>query len=772
MNIIKNLFGFFDNLFSGNISLPQGELNLSFLQNPKFYIFLTIFIIVYPYMESMAWANKLRLQTMQQDKITLIFYGAVQFFSIVLAGTFSPFLDKDNLPVLLCYQGAIIIFMHFYGYFHINKDRFFIRALRAKIRETITDKAIEKNDDTLKIHWTIEFGVTRDTIWPVFDRNYSFAFTQDDIEPINKLIKDYNNTYKIFTFSAYPDYTTGKYHIRRKLAEINAKPIKFIPQVSEQLPWYVFAIGASNGKNKKTIRSTMYNWRIQDWDKEPASIIKKAAVLPRAPQAFVIGSTGGGKSVFLGTLIEHLATHNARLYLIDMKKVEFKPYEDLPAVKAVGTNFEQALAITKLFNDEMHKRLEMMSEEDVKEVPTYDTEFYYDNSNINADNADSQGFTQCKEKWIKKASYRVSKNTALDKKKNVYTKVKEEDPEYQEGKSLWKRDGKVYDKLEIPEFREQFDYFDGSGRPISHKKYLVDTYPPMFLIIDEAAELFPTNGNFKQQKLQDEIHENIESIARLGRAAHVHIVMASQSASGNIFDTQLKNNMGQRFICGRVEDNISQNAIGDYQGSTIPKIPGYMLGYNSGDSIIFRGFFLKTNVVIQRSMANHAMVDCVLDHIDINKLNEENEDKEDNKERGNLGREKNRGGLARRHGPFDDDDFSFGIDRTSAHTIPSIPKKEKDDLSNNIKPPKENESKDKKNDKISEENKEAIKEEAKNAGDNGTEISNAIQLPTSKGLPSFLKRVQEQETPQIIETMDDINNEVSQIEDNDLQLIN
>lgn len=121
--------------------------------------------------------------------------------------------------------------------------------------------------------------------------------------------------------------------------------------------------------------------------------------------------------------------------------------------------------------------------------------------------------------------------------------------------------------------------------------------PALICITDELAELVEGKERSEMRKC-DRIQENIQSIARLGRASHVHCILATQSASGNLFPSSLKNNIAQRFICGRVEANISRMAIDSEEGESIPLSPGSYLGYSKGDTCQFQGYFTPTKDVL------------------------------------------------------------------------------------------------------------------------------------------------------------------------------
>ena len=121
--------------------------------------------------------------------------------------------------------------------------------------------------------------------------------------------------------------------------------------------------------------------------------------------------------------------------------------------------------------------------------------------------------------------------------------------------------------------------------------------PAKILCVDELAQFVEVTDR-KLMRLVDKFQGNIQSIARLGRAEHIHVVLATQSAMGNLFPSSLKNNVSQRFICGRVEANISRIAIDTEEGDSLPLTKGAYLGYSKQETLQFQGFYTPTKRVL------------------------------------------------------------------------------------------------------------------------------------------------------------------------------
>lgn len=125
--------------------------------------------------------------------------------------------------------------------------------------------------------------------------------------------------------------------------------------------------------------------------------------------------------------------------------------------------------------------------------------------------------------------------------------------------------------------------------------------PALICIVDELAEFIGDSStrDRKKRDLMDRFDTALQQIARLGRAAHIHLLLATQTPSVNLFGADLKSNLGQRFICGYVDANISRMAIDSESGNALPSDkPGMYLGWVGGKEQIFQGYFTKQSEVL------------------------------------------------------------------------------------------------------------------------------------------------------------------------------
>lgn len=104
-----------------------------------------------------------------------------------------------------------------------------------------------------------------------------------------------------------------------------------------------------------------------------------------------------------------------------------------------------------------------------------------------------------------------------------------------------------------------------------------------YLIVDELTECIDIEGLQDKQelKLRLDIKKGLTTLARLSRAAGIHLLLTTQLPSAKIFGNQLKTNIPGR-ICGRLADEPSSRIVLDSGRATkLPDIKGRMI-YKAG----------------------------------------------------------------------------------------------------------------------------------------------------------------------------------------------
>jgi len=111
----------------------------------------------------------------------------------------------------------------------------------------------------------------------------------------------------------------------------------------------------------------------------------------------------------------------------------------------------------------------------------------------------------------------------------------------------------------------------------------------IIIACDEVAEVLDKTGLDKDKKsIVAEIESKLSTIARLGRAFGIHLILSTQRPDANILSGQIKNNVDIR-ICGRADDVLSKIILDNTSASDqIPKdAQGRFLTH---DNVLFQSY--------------------------------------------------------------------------------------------------------------------------------------------------------------------------------------
>jgi len=116
-----------------------------------------------------------------------------------------------------------------------------------------------------------------------------------------------------------------------------------------------------------------------------------------------------------------------------------------------------------------------------------------------------------------------------------------------------------------------------------------DNLPRLVFACDEVAELLDKTGRSKEEKEQlGQIENRLATLARLGRAFGIHLILATQRPDANILPGQIKNNLDFR-VCGRADNVLSQIILDNT--SAADQIPKDARGrFITGDGTVFQGY--------------------------------------------------------------------------------------------------------------------------------------------------------------------------------------
>lgn len=125
----------------------------------------------------------------------------------------------------------------------------------------------------------------------------------------------------------------------------------------------------------------------------------------------------------------------------------------------------------------------------------------------------------------------------------------------------------------VKEMDRRFTYFEKKGfTEIDVKRDKMDR---IVVLVDEASELF-TKGNLsKEQKRNAELaRDYADKIAKLGRVAGIHLILATQKVVKETIDTRVQTNINARIIFRVNTAASSMTVLGNKLASELPEIPG------------------------------------------------------------------------------------------------------------------------------------------------------------------------------------------------------
>lgn len=244
------------------------------------------------------------------------------------------------------------------------------------------------------------------------------------------------------------------------------------------------------------------------------------ANLAKMPHLLIAGTTGSGKSVMTNSLISSLLYRNSpsdmKLIIVDPKQVEMAQYEDIPhLLTPIITSVEKALSALKWAVNEMEKRYTIMAEEKVKNIVDY-----------NAKMAKKAEMAAAAEAAKSKAGKAAEVTNASSEKVEEAAIASDATEELQDDAKTVEQQG--------------------------------ERMPYIVILIDEMADLMMMAGK--------DLEMPIVRIAQKGRAAGIHLVLATQRPEVKVITGLIKANIPGR-IAFAVGSQIDSRVMLDMTGA-------------------------------------------------------------------------------------------------------------------------------------------------------------------------------------------------------------
>ncbi len=116
--------------------------------------------------------------------------------------------------------------------------------------------------------------------------------------------------------------------------------------------------------------------------------------------------------------------------------------------------------------------------------------------------------------------------------------------------------------------------------------------PRLIFACDEVAEVLDRTGRSKEDRERlGQIENKLSTIARLGRAFGLHLILSTQRPDAAVIPGQIKNNLDFR-VCGRADNVLSQIILDNT--SAAEQIPKDARGrFITGDGTLFQGYWFE-----------------------------------------------------------------------------------------------------------------------------------------------------------------------------------
>ena len=119
-----------------------------------------------------------------------------------------------------------------------------------------------------------------------------------------------------------------------------------------------------------------------------------------------------------------------------------------------------------------------------------------------------------------------------------------------------------------------------------------ENLPRLIFACDEVAEVLDRTGRSKEDKERlGQIENKLSTIARLGRAFGLHLILSTQRPDAAILPGQIKNNLDFR-VCGRADNVLSQIILDNT--SAAEQMPKDARGrFITGDGTVFQAYWFE-----------------------------------------------------------------------------------------------------------------------------------------------------------------------------------
>jgi S-DNA-T family DNA segregation ATPase FtsK/SpoIIIE len=149
------------------------------------------------------------------------------------------------------------------------------------------------------------------------------------------------------------------------------------------------------------------------------------------------------------------------------------------------------------------------------------------------------------------------------------------------------------------EMKSRFDYLEKNGRKVIEPE--VDKKDRIIVGVDEASILYttPMAGDPNKDKIL-EARKLTDSIAKLSRAASIHLLLATQKVEAQIIPTSVTENITGRMMFRSNSFQGSNQMLGSKDAMDLPKIPGRGIWSCGTTKELIQSPFINEDSIVSR----------------------------------------------------------------------------------------------------------------------------------------------------------------------------
>lgn len=152
------------------------------------------------------------------------------------------------------------------------------------------------------------------------------------------------------------------------------------------------------------------------------------------------------------------------------------------------------------------------------------------------------------------------------------------------------------------EMKDRFKYLEKAGRKVIDPK--IDKKDRIIVGVDEASVLYANpGGNGPEKAMILEARKLTDSIAKLSRAASIHLLLATQKVEGQMIPTSVTENVTGRMMFRANSFQGSNQMLGTKEAMTLPKIPGRGIWNCGTTKLMIQAPFIDEKTIVKRCEA-------------------------------------------------------------------------------------------------------------------------------------------------------------------------